>query len=106
MKNSNTPQCVVLYRWKLKPGLEQQFIESWSQGTADLLLHGSFGSRLHKGSDGIWYAYAQWPSAEVRETAFANSPDTPVQEKLREAIDESFPPVFLEPVSDYLRLPI
>jgi hypothetical protein len=104
MKNLNPPKCVVLYRWKLKPGMETQFIESWSEATADLLLRGSFGSRLHKGADDIWYGYAQWPSIAARERAFANSLDTPVQEKMREAIAESFPPIFLEPVADYLLL--
>ena len=28
---------------------------------------GSLGSRLHRGSDGIWYGYAQWPSEETRQ---------------------------------------
>jgi hypothetical protein len=107
MKNPNPPGFVVLYRWKLKPGLEQQFIECWSKVTTDLLLRGSLGSRLHKGADGFWYAYAQWPNAQSRETASAstNSPDSSVQEGMRAAIAESFPPIFMEPVFDYLRLP-
>jgi hypothetical protein len=105
MKNQTTPGCVILYRWKLKPGLEQQFIECWSKATANLLRLGSLGSRLHKGDDDIWYGYAQWPSAQARNTAFANSPDTPVQEGMRAAIAETFPPTFLAPVADYLQFP-
>jgi hypothetical protein len=105
MKNPSPPECVVLYRWKLKPGMEEQFIECWSHGTEYLLLQGSFGSRLHKGSDGLWYGYAQWPNAEAREIAFSNSPETPYRERMRAAIEESFEPIFLAPVADYLCLP-
>lgn len=97
---------IALYRWKIKPELEQQFIESWSEITAYYRENaGSLGSRLHRGSDGLWYGYAQWPSAEARETAFADSPVHPAREKMQEAVEESFPEILLEPLADYLILP-
>ncbi|HSY29413.1 MAG TPA: hypothetical protein VK832_18025 [Burkholderiaceae bacterium] len=99
------PNFAVIYRWRLKPGMEQQFIENWSHGTQVLLEHGSFGSRLHKGPDNIWYAYAQWPDAETRERAFALTADTPDDRKMQDAVEESFPALILEPVADYLLLP-
>jgi hypothetical protein len=102
MKNPRTPGHIVLYRWKIKPGLEDQFTASWSQVTQSLLERGSLGSRLHKGNDDTWYAYAQWPSNADREKAFAARPESPDQAKIREAILESFPPVYLEPVADFL----
>jgi len=105
MKNPHTPQFVVLYRWKIKPELEDQFAAGWSQATQALLERGSLGSRLHKGNDDTWYAYAQWPSDAAREKAFAATADSPHQAQMREAILESFPPVYLEPIADFLLPP-
>jgi heme-degrading monooxygenase HmoA len=96
---------VVLYRWRVNPNLEQQFVENWSAISKYLLEnYGSLGSRLHRGSDGIWYSYAQWKSAEQREQAFASEAGryNEASEKMKEAIEESFPEILLETVSDYL----
>ena len=57
----------VLYRWRLKPGREEQFVDGWQRVT--LAIHarcGSYGSRLHRGADGTWFAYARWPDAATR----------------------------------------
>lgn len=105
MKNSLTPEFVVLYRWKLKTGMESQFVEGWSGVTALLRERGSFGSRLHKGPEDIWYGYAQWPSATAREKAFSTPANSPHFAKMHDAILESYPETILEPVSDYLVLP-
>jgi len=92
-----------LYRWRIKPEKEAQFIEAWSEITAYYRENfDSLGSRLHRGDDGLFYAYAQWKFPEQRENAFANSPKIEAREKLREAIEESFPEVRLEILSDYL----
>jgi len=96
---------VVLYRWKLRPGHEDAFIEAWSR-VSDLLLkeRGSLGSRLHLGSDGIWYSYAQWPSAEVRQQAFAQGPvDAEASGCMNAAILERFPEVVLDSRADFLQ---
>lgn len=93
----------ILYRWRIKPEKEAQFIDAWSKITAYYRENfDSLGSRLHRGGDGIFYAYAQWKSAEQREEAFAGSPDLEVRAKMREAVEESFPEVRLEILSDYL----
>ena len=97
---------VVLYRWRLHPGSEASFTEAWSRVTQSLRSHaGSLGSRLHRGSDGLWYGYAQWPNDEMRRRALAQPLDTDASAQLRAAIAESFPEVMLEPVSDFLVLP-
>ena len=58
---------------------------------------------MHRGADGIWYAYAQWPSAQPRTDAFAfGSLDPDAEEQVRDAILESFPEIVLEPVVDHL----
>lgn len=96
----------VLYRWRIKPGFEKQFIESWSEIT-DFYVENfdSLGSRLHRGNDGLFYAYAQWKSAEQRENAFKNAPKLEAGIKMREAIEESFPEIILEIHSDFLKFP-
>jgi hypothetical protein len=97
---------IVLYRWRIKEGMEQQFIAAWSEVTAYILEnYNSLGSRLHRGSDGLFYSYAQWKSAEQRPQAFASMPDLEARQKMREAIEESLPEIFLENLSDYLILP-
>jgi len=97
---------IVLYRWKIKPEKEAQFIEAWSEITAYYRENfDSLGSRLHRGNDGLFYAYAQWRSAEERENAFANKPKFEAGEKMREAIEESFPEVRLETLADFWVFP-
>ncbi len=99
---------VVLYRWRVEPNLEEQFVENWSARTAYLQeKYDSLGSRLHRGSDGIWYSYAQWKSAEHRMQAFASESNNISEsgEKFREAIQETFTEIELEIVSDYLIIP-
>ena len=101
------PGFVVLYRWRLHPGDEAKFTKAWSR-ISELLLRqgGSLGSRLHRGPDGLWYSYAQWPSAQAREQAFAGgSPDPEAGRQMREAIEESLPELVLESVSDFMVLP-
>lgn len=101
------PGFVVLYRWKLRAGSEDSFVEAWSRITKLLReQRGSLGSRLHRGSDGVWYGYAQWPSAEARLNAFATaSVDPNASKKMREAVIEGFPEIILDSVSDFLVLP-
>jgi Antibiotic biosynthesis monooxygenase len=99
---------IVLYRWRVKPEFETQFVESWSEITDYLReKHDSLGSRLHRGNDGVWYGYAQWKSVEQRERAFASESEvvSEASRKMREAIAESFPEIILDVMSDYLVLP-
>ena len=96
----------VIYRWRVKPELERQFVESWSEITEFLVGNfNSLGSRLQRGSDGLWYGYAQWRSSEEREFAFQNMPEMPAREKMKKAIEESFSEVRLEIIADFLILP-
>lgn len=95
---------IALYRWKIKPEFEQQFIDRWSEITVYYSEnHGSFGSRLHRGNDGLFYGYAMWPSTEQREKAFETGVEHPARSGMVEAIEESFPEVILEVEADHLR---
>jgi len=102
----HVPGLVVMYRWRLNPGMEASFVESWSRVTELLRRRaGSLGSRLHRGNDGIWYGYAQWPSPEARQSAFSQALDPAASARMRAAIAESLPEILLEPVADYLVMP-
>jgi Antibiotic biosynthesis monooxygenase len=95
----------VIYRWRIKPEFESQFVESWSEITEYLMKNfGALGSRLHRG-DELWYAYAQWKSSEERDFAFHNLPEIAVRERMKQAIEESFPEIKLEIIADFLILP-
>ncbi len=94
---------MVLYRWRLHDGAEVEFIKAWSEVTACLRDRwGSLGSRLHRGEDGLWYGYAQWPDQETRQTAFSDASDIPARKRMRDTIAETLPEIVLDPVSDYL----
>ena len=98
------PGFAVIYRWRLKPGMEAQFVAAWTRITELYVAErGGLGSRLHKGPDDIWFAYAQWSSAEARAAAFAGpSLDSEARARMSEAIAESFDEIVLEPVVDRL----
>ncbi|MEI7576273.1 MAG: antibiotic biosynthesis monooxygenase [Armatimonadota bacterium] len=92
----------VLYRWRLVPGSEAVFKDSWAKVTEQLKTRGGRGSRLHKAEDGTWYAYAQWPSAKAREEAVAEPSDAELGRGMSESIAERFDEIRLEIVADFL----
>jgi GNAT superfamily N-acetyltransferase/heme-degrading monooxygenase HmoA len=98
------PHFVILYRWRLHPGREDAFVEAWSRISQSLRSkRGSLGSRLHRGDDGLWYSYAQWPSAAARQEAFAAGPiDEQSAAQMEHAVAERYPEIVLECVSDFL----
>lgn len=96
---------LYLYRWKLKEDKVTQFTEAWSYVTKTLLEHGSLGSRLHLGSDGIHYGYAQWPNEQARNNLkVTDSKIEEARQKMRDAIEESFPETVLTPLKDFLNI--
>ncbi|HYV90536.1 MAG TPA: antibiotic biosynthesis monooxygenase [Chitinophagales bacterium] len=94
----------VIYRWKLKPGLESQFIENWSTATQMLIkLRGALGSRLHQAEDGTWISYAQWPTKAIWEHHQSLPSINPeVSRLMTDAEEATFPPILLTPIADYL----
>lgn len=93
-----------LYRWRLKPGREGDFEAAWAHVTAELREKcGSLGSSLHRGEDGLHYAYAQWPNREAREDACVTGEAfARAREAMRDATEEALPDVELTPMADYL----
>ena len=105
MSATQSPGLIVLYRWRLVPGREAEFADAWRSATEALLAYGSLGSRLHRGDDGLWYGYAQWPDEDTRERAFAHAGcDASLYERMRACTLERLPEIRLAPVADLLRL--
>lgn len=91
-----------IYRWRVKPGHEDAFVEAWTTMTVALRELGSLGARLHRAADGHWYSYAQWPSAEARSAAFSRRVESEASAVMAAAIAEHFDEVLLEVVDDRL----
>lgn len=66
----------VIYTFIVKKGRDTDFIYSW-EGLTRLIYQyeNSFGSKLHRASDGKYIAYALWPDKETWENAGQNLPD-------------------------------
>jgi catechol 2,3-dioxygenase-like lactoylglutathione lyase family enzyme/quinol monooxygenase YgiN len=103
-EGKNSVGFAVIYRWKLEPGREAEFLDGWRRATRAIRAsRGGLGSRLHRGADGVWIAYAQWPDRATWEASRAEeSADPKASALMSDAIAESFPPILLEPVADML----
>ncbi|WP_224360287.1 hypothetical protein [Hyalangium versicolor] len=93
---------VAVYRWKLKPGMEEQFRQGWSRTT--MLAReqcGSLGSALFRAQDGSWVAIARWPERDARTRCFERGPlDPEAARSMDEAVLERFATLELESVED------
>jgi len=55
----------IIYQFKVLSGRERDFLIAWKELTQMIYQYeGSLGSRLHKASEEVYIAYAQWPSEE------------------------------------------
>ena len=92
----------VLYRWRLVPGREDEFRVAWERLTKSIREErGGLGSRLHRGHDGVWWAYAQWPSEAMWRAAMsAPSVDDEAASQMGETILERLVPIPLTLLSD------
>jgi heme-degrading monooxygenase HmoA len=91
----------VIYQWKVKPGKEEEFRESWRAVTDAIYhQHGSLGSRLHKNDDGTWVAYAQWPTRELWESGAELLDVAVARAKWHDAIESESQVVFKLMVTD------
>ena len=96
----------AIYSFKVKKGEEDIFIKSWRSLTELIYeFEGSLGSRLHKQADGLYIAYAQWPSKDIWKNAGQNLPDfADGVKKLMKAACSSIETIHeLEMVSDFIQ---
>lgn len=95
---------VVIYRWRLHPEHEQDFVENWHRITLGGLAGGSGGSSLFRNAQGVWVAIARWPSREARDRFFgtAGGDDAAVEmsARARLAVIERLPDEELDTVLD------
>lgn len=81
---------IAVYRWRMKPGMEERFRDGWRRVTDSIYHHhGSLGSRLHREMDGSWVAYAQWPDRKHWEKAQQEGPvgDRGGLEMMRDSVE-------------------
>ena len=95
---------VAIYRWRLHPEREQDFVSNWQRITRLGLAAGSGGSSLFKDAQGHWVAIARWPSREARDRFFGqmdgNDAETGMAERARRAVIERLPAEELDSVLD------
>lgn len=95
---------VALYRWRVAPDAESDFVAAWTRLTELIREHqGGRGSRLHRGHDGLFYGYAQWPDKATWGAPW-RLPDeaTPLLDVIKAAVVERFEPIQLDPIGDLL----
>ncbi len=96
------------YPWTVKPGREKQFEDGWRKLTVAIReVCGSYGSRLHRADDGIYYAYAMWPSEQARHDCGSADLDSAAgaRRAMREAIDQDHPEIRMTLLIDEIRQP-
>ncbi len=94
----------VIYRWRLRPGSEESFTRGWELVTRAISeTCGSYGSRLHRGDDGTWVAYARWPDAATRDRC--EHAEKEGERLMAEAVAERFPALTMTVTSDLLAEP-
>jgi quinol monooxygenase YgiN len=90
---------VVLYRWRIRSGKEEQLRAAWASATRKIMTrYGALGSRLHRAEDGSWVAYAQWPDRERWLLMRSSPPVAPEEFAVMRDIEEdpgAFPFPFL-----------
>ena len=94
----------VIYRWRLRAGMEEQFVEGWRRVTAAIHQScGSYGARLHRCHDGTWLAYARWPDQQARDACEHGEQEG--QRLMREAVLDEDDDVLADVVLDLLDEP-
>ena len=96
--------CAVVYRWRLREGMELSFQEAWDVLTRRIMeQRDGLGSRLHRTDEGEWLAYAQWPSREALERSRElGTVDAAASAQMRAAVEQAYEPIFLTPTEDLL----
>ena len=97
----------VIYRWRVIPGREEQFIAGWYRCSSLIRKRfGSYGSRLHRADDGLFVSYGRWPNAESREPYRAQLDfDPPSFDMMRGAIAHELPETRMYIIGDLLNEP-
>ena len=92
----------VIYRWRVKSGMEDEFRRVWRARTRKIrAVRGSYGSRLHREDDRLYCAIALWPSREAYAATEPHLPDdTEDAAAWAACIAETLPPLTMVLVDD------
>lgn len=95
---------VAIYRWRLHPQREHDFVSNWQRITLNGLAGGSGGSSLFRNAQGIWVAIACWPSREARDKFFrelgGSGEESEMSRRAHLAVIERLPDEELDSVLD------
>lgn len=103
--DTQTLGLVVIYRWRVNTGMEEQCRRGWEAVTREFIKErGGLGSRLHIDEDGTWWAYAQWPDRSTwsRAQGMGAADGSEAMQAAMDKSGPSHPPVLLEPTRDLL----
>ncbi len=102
--SGRTSGFAVIYQWRVKPGMEAQFVESWTALTWEMMRsEGARGSRLHRLENGNFVGYAQWPDRAAWEKAcMQETNDSNLSQRMLGTVEDVWPPMFLTTASDLL----
>ncbi|HEY1075724.1 MAG TPA: antibiotic biosynthesis monooxygenase [Fontimonas sp.] len=102
--NALTSGFAVIYQWRIKAGMEAQFVEAWTAVTWELMRQeGARGSRLHRLENGNFVGYAQWPDRAAWEKACSpDAKDSGLSQRMLETVEDVWPPMLLSTASDLL----
>jgi quinol monooxygenase YgiN len=81
----------LIYRFTVKPGEVDTFLEAWRALTLLIRDHeGGLGSRLHQETPLTYIAYAQWPDRLTWENSGSKLPAaaTEIRARMRGAMDK------------------
>jgi hypothetical protein len=86
------------------PDHEQSFAEGWELVTKAIRATcGSYGSRLHRGDDDTWVAYALWPDSDTRDRC--DHAEEEGERLMADSVAERLPTITMTVVSDLLTAP-
>ncbi len=95
---------VAIYRWRIDPDGEHDFVANWHRITRRGLAAGSSGSSLFRDAEGCLVAIARWESRQARDRLLqsltSDEADAALNERARAAVLERFPDQELDSVLD------
>lgn len=95
---------VAIYRWRIDPDGERDFVANWHRITRRGLAAGSGGSSLFRDAEGCWVAIARWESRQARDrflqSLTSDEIDAALSERARAAVLQRFPDQELDSVLD------
>lgn len=95
---------VAIYRWRIDPNGEHDFVANWRRITRRGLAVGSGGSSLFRDADGCWVAIARWESRQARDRFLqslnGDEADAALNERARASVLQRFPDQELDGVLD------